>query len=504
MEYYLRVEGVNLSNFVYDTNDLPTIRGGGLLLLDAIAGVKDKLDEITETVKGITQGASWGLFRFAPKPGENSTAVKKSIVDFLNGKSGTHEKLKHATFVVDVLPVDEKNFVQNINQLAALNHWQQMQAPSLAVPGPADEVCGFTKVWPASYTDKAGDDYMSKSVKARREYSKDQKRRDFYTERITDDTELLEFTSDFNELSSDKKQHELLHHKMAVIYIDGNKFGNFQSKYCKAENTLERFDISVREGQNSILNCIIKSALDDTTGCWNTDSGKIRLETLLWGGDEIIWVVPAWLGLTVLDTFYKQADKHITFVENRPVKLTKKQKRRAKKNATPKTTAITHHLKHAAGLVFCNYKAPIHRVINLAKDLAELSKKQTKDNLFSYQVLESFDHAGKNLEGWRRKRTENLGVPEGLFISPDDIDAIKNGIKNLRAQHSPEFPRRKMHQIIKALKDGNEETTKKLLDKLDKHEDIKDILNELKTKFKDSDVMWLHLVDLWEYAGEEL
>ncbi len=501
MEYYLRVEGVNLSNFVYDTNDLPTIRGGGLLLLDAIDGVKKKLDAIAEDVKGITQGASWGLFRFTPKRDEKILDVKKSIVAFLNGGDETHEKLKYATFVVDILPVDKKNFVKNKNQLAALNHWQQMQAPSLAIPAPEDEVCSFSKVWPASLADKVGEDCISKSVKARREYSKDQKRKDFYEERTGVNPDLLKFTADFKELSSDKKQHELLHHKMAVIYIDGNKFGNFQNDHCRDEVTQERFDISVRKGQNRILHCIIQCALNDTTGSWKTDFGKIRLETLLWGGDEIIWVVPAWLGLTVLDTFYKQADKHITFVEDRPVQLTKKQKRRAKKSAKAQTKEFPHPLKHAAGLVFCNHKAPIHRVIDLAKDLAELSKKKTKENLFSYQVLESFDHAGKNLEEWRIKRTENLGVPGDLFISPGDIKAIKNGIKNLKEQRSPEFPKRKMYQIIKALKDGNVENKKKLLDKLD--ENHREILNKLKKQFKGSDVMWLHLVDLWDYVGEE-
>lgn len=36
MEYYLSVEAVNLDNFISDTADLSTIRGGGLLLLHAI------------------------------------------------------------------------------------------------------------------------------------------------------------------------------------------------------------------------------------------------------------------------------------------------------------------------------------------------------------------------------------------------------------------------------------------------------------------------------------
>ncbi|HIP38302.1 MAG TPA: hypothetical protein EYG88_02760 [Desulfocapsa sulfexigens] len=497
MEYYLRVEGVNLGNFVYDTNDLPTIRGGGLLLLDAVAKVKEKLEVIANNVHAITQGASWGLFRFTPKDNESPLDVEESIVGFLNGDDVDNRDLKYATFVVNILPVvsDPKKFVKIKNQLAALNHWQQMEAPSLSFPGQEDEVCGFSKVLPATPDDKIGNDFMSKSVKARRNYSKDQKRKDFYVKRTEISAELLEFTSDFTELSSDKEQ-STLHHKMAVIYIDGNKFGNFQANKCKNEESQNRFDISVREGQNSILKHIIQSALDDETGRWQTDSGKIRLETLLWGGDEIIWVVPAWLGLNVLDIFYQQADTKIIFKEKVVITPTGKKKRKKKSG---KTVLKEHKLKHAAGLIFCNHKAPIHRIIQLAKDLAELAKKNTDKNLVAYQVLESFDHAGKNLDMWRSRRTERLGKLDDLFVSPDNLGEVIAGIEDLKKQRSPGFPKRKMYQIIKAIKDENEVSQKKLWKKLD--DSHKEILNKLKELFNDSNVMWLHLVDLWDYVG---
>lgn len=50
MSYYLRVEGVNLGNFVNDTNDLATIRGGSLLLLEAMELVEETIvQEIPST-----------------------------------------------------------------------------------------------------------------------------------------------------------------------------------------------------------------------------------------------------------------------------------------------------------------------------------------------------------------------------------------------------------------------------------------------------------------------
>jgi hypothetical protein len=34
---------------------------------------------------------------------------------------------------------------------------------------------------------------------------------------------------------------------------------------------------------------------------------KLRFETLLWGGDELVWVVPAWQGWWTLDFFFRKA-----------------------------------------------------------------------------------------------------------------------------------------------------------------------------------------------------
>lgn len=493
MQYYLRVEGVNLGNFVYDTNNLPTIRGGGLLLLDAVKKVEDKLGQIASNVKAITKGASWGLFRFAPLINNDPVSVRKEIFKFLN----EDERLKHATFVVDVLPVEPGSFITKRNQLASLNHWQQMQAPSLTIPQGNEDVCDLCKIRPAGIIYTVGDKPISPSVNVRRQYGQGQKRNEFYQARISPTNEPLEFTCDFKELSSNQTQHGL-HQKMAVIYIDGNKFGDFQHKHCKDEDTQERFDQSVREGQENILDSLIKLALADETGKWKTEAGKIRLETLLWGGDEIIWVVPAWLGFAVLDTFYQKTREEIKFIEEKEIKNKKKRKKRNKQ--APVTIQKKEHiLKHAAGLVFCRHKTPIHRVVRLAKDLAELAKEETNENLVAYQLLESFDHAGTNLKQWRTRRTNSLGNPDDLFINPDNFQAIIKGVSQLKQFRSPEFPRRKLYQIISVLKNDNEEEGKKLLNKLcGEH---REILDNLKPLLGKSNVMWLHLIDLWDYMG---
>ena len=57
--YFLRIEGVNLRNYDYDTNDLNTIRGGGWILLDApgkvVPHLKNHLGP-SFAIRSITQG----------------------------------------------------------------------------------------------------------------------------------------------------------------------------------------------------------------------------------------------------------------------------------------------------------------------------------------------------------------------------------------------------------------------------------------------------------------
>ncbi len=398
MAYYLRVEGVNLDNFVYDSSNLASIWGGGLLLLDAIERVAKELKTMIgeEAVHPISTGASSGLFKLElpDRQPADIQKVRQDLIRFLHQDS----QLQHATFVVDIQEREKQSFAEIQNQLAAANHWQQIQAPSLAIPRPAQQVCALNKIRPAPKTIYPGGTAtpVSSSIFQRREYDTEQKKSEFYRQRLVNDIPDLALTNELGELTeaSDKQG---LHHKMAVIYIDGNKFGNFLRKHCKDEDAQIRFDESMKQGRNAILEQLIRTAWQDSELGWKTSDGKIRLETLLWGGDEIIWVVPAWLGFSVVEMFYALAQKHIIFTETAEGKNNLAKKKKGKRKKQKQAAPITHQLQHAAGLVFCYHKAPIHRMVDLAKKLADLAKEASKkDNrsLLAYQILESFDHAG--------------------------------------------------------------------------------------------------------------
>ncbi|MCI5126417.1 MAG: hypothetical protein D3925_18550, partial [Candidatus Electrothrix sp. AR5] len=504
MTYYLRVEGVNLSNFVMDTNDLSTVRGGSLMLLRAMDQVEEVIQkaliksfapvstgnveeilaqlqtELTDTLeqlqtehrqlkKGklkkrekktqekqidrkekaarkyekasrkalteftITKGASWGLFQLEITEQE-ALDIKKDVGVALN--RGGYE---HATFVVDLLEDKGGGYQLNRDKVQALNRWQQMQAPSVAVPGfdpQCSGVCDFDKIRPGreqNWLKKEGKDYISRSVDRRREFGRENRQKFYEAET---GIKGLEFTNEFSQISSKPPEgvNQSLNGKIAFVYIDGNGFGNLQKASGNAQKQRE-FDTGTRNGRKEVLEESLVRIKDDPDWLWydkNERVDRIRLETLLWGGDEIIWVVPAWQGWWLLKTFYELAEEYLNANRSKP-------------------------LKHAAGLVFCHHNAPIKPIEALAKDLADgFAKKDRDKNLIAYQVLESFDHAGTDLAGFRKKQLGNIGDPRDLLIEAKDMVNIQKAVQQLK-QEEVALPHRKMYQIFASYRNHDPE-----------------------------------------------
>ncbi len=138
------------------------------------------------------------------------------------------------------------------------------------------------------------------------------------------------------------------------------------------------------------------------------------METLLWGGDEIVWVTPAWRGWRLLTMFYESAKAW---------------------------QLLGKSVTHSAGLVFCHHKAPIHEIVHLAKELngmvKEKGRRQKARNLFAYQVLESFDHIGRALDDdFLRERYPFYAGPENnpLVLDGTAMGEITMSLPRLRAR----------------------------------------------------------------------
>ena len=438
-KYYLRMEGVNLSNFVYDTQDLSTVRGGGLLLLGAVTRIQDKFP----VLKSISTGASSGLFYF--EADDDGLSLKNKVIKYLNDDP----QLKHATFVVDIQAYkSDEQYIPDKELLIAKNRWQQMQSPTVAYPTQSNDkdkiACWIDGVRPAvepiDNPETKEPEYISNSVNVRKKYGLEQKKKLY--EKIYKDvkeTKLgFEFVNNLGELTVADTNQGNLHHKMAVIYLDGNSFGKIRDKLCREQKDEMEFDKQVKDYRAKMLAELLDRIKDEHD--WMNGDNKYRIETLLWGGDELMWVVPAWKGWETLQFFYEQSEAW-EFTNT-------------KRDKAP--------LTHAGGLVFCHHNAPIYRIKDLARRLSDVAKKDKSKNLFAYQVLESFDHISHDFDK-HRKELAIGGSADTLILDGKNMDTIRD---NIQALKDGEFPKNKLHEIIRKFR--NKEDAIDLIEKSQK------------------------------------
>ncbi len=496
--YYLRIEAVNLANFIEDTEQLSIIRGGGLLLLRAMEKLGNEFAR-KEELEEISTGASSGLFTFSVETPEDACLLCREVEQFFHDR----EEYQYATFVVDFEPRQENGFRQSLERVIARNRWRQYRQPTLITPDwntdPGIHESDFSdRLRPAPHTVTVRRDQgivdknVSPDAKIRHNYGRRQKKREFYQEEIKNycgvDIEDT-FTNDLQELTCDAPA-EVVRHKMAVIYADGNSFGALQAHHCRDDSSQKNFDRYLKEKRAGFLKELLEQAQGNslfTTNkreCkTNQDKQLLQIETLMWGGDELLLVVPAWQGWNTLSLLYQHV-KTWSF------------------GGDP--------LYHGAGLVFCHHNAPIHRITRLAKELAEEAKsKDRKKNLFQYCVLESFDYIGRELSRYRRDQFPGLLADTPFSLNGEEMENIIAPFSHLKNL----FPRRKAYALARAaVQDGREKRSTHYqaeIDRVDKvvGQEARDSVTTLAAMdfFGNTEGyvwppgMWLHLVELWDF-----
>jgi hypothetical protein len=531
--YYLHVEALNQNDFIFDTDDLSTRRGGSLMLLNAIGEVTKSLKrkwpvttapgstEETAQVTVIQEGASVGLYRLDLGDDIDEKAVVKVAQEALPAF------VKDATFGVACIRASGSTpeaFQKDRQEILAHIRWDQMQILSLRVPlwntktaivllnGHGMDVgpCEMDKVRPCAQEIPKGPDpkdikKVSQAVYDKHNYGKSEKqgkkeRPGFYQKEIEGTGYSLPqnqpFVNDLEDLTEDpiKGIPENLNHKMAIIHIDGNGFGQqfdgVAAGKVGGKTPWERYGEASRklkDYRRAMLVTLMQRMAGDDGWKNKKENDAYRIETLLWGGDEITWVVPAWKGWETLQLFYQQA-KAWEIIAGRPV-------------------------THAAGLVFCNHKAPIQRMIKLAEDLCHAAKDADpgkSKNLVSFQVLESFDFMCGDLEGFREALIP--GHENELVLAGDAMDKVPEAFAKLKAA----IPRK---QVYKAAQQAHEETLpyRKNEDGTDKTDSLGQricVLTDeaeragadippLKACFGSIDeVFWYHARELWDYIPQ--
>lgn len=430
MNTLLRIEAVNLAFVIDDSEDLSTRRGGSTLLISAVDTVKRQFSDLIEP---ISTGASVGLFALKSNAG-NAQQVLSEVRQFLQNKA---EPYAHATFAVDL--VQDNDFRIASEKAVCANRWRQMSELNFTTLwGDASQVCETDEIRPGTETIRLPDNktaLVSASVHARRRAGREL-RQSLYS-RILGENLPLQFTNETQSLSTFQVTDPDFQHipanlngKMAIFYADGNRFGHYQRK-CRNAAELHDWDNNIKQKRQCLLRELL--AWLEQSSWARTDADELRFETLLWGGDELLFLMPAWLGLEFSERFFA---------------------------LTADWTYGGDQLSHAAGLVFAKHSTPISQLQKLAKQLAEHGKTETRkgENTLSWVVLESFDHTGDSMENfWARNGIADQGWDK-LLLTADRLVTLRatEALKDA-------LPRSAMVRALRILATGCPSAERKLL-----------------------------------------
>lgn len=480
-DQYLRIDGVNHAAVMDDTTQLSVIRGGSFLLRAAVKHVAEKY---SQSLKALSIEASTGLFQVLSG---DAKGLRDQIADALS----EHDQFRHFTFVVDVQS-DEGDLAKALASVTARNRFRQMRQLSVALPPWNDRgfsPCEWDDLRPGdSFVDVKRDDgnepAVSQSVEVRHNHGRTKKQA-FYTDETRENGVVdpaiagLNYTREIDEIATGSRFPDL-ENKLAVIHLDGNKFGSIPAERARQSHgttgsaEIERFDVELRRYQSEFLRQFLLAIADDPD--FHAGDRRLRIETLLWGGDELTLVLPASKGFWALNWFYEHS------------------------------SAWNYHgipLTHAGGLVFCHYKTPIFRVRTLAKELADAVKGHlngNKQNQFEYAVLESIDFPTEPLRRFWEHRYGALGDCRRPLPPIADWDAERGKLQELLKDKKGQ-----VHALVeKAVADPGHNFAEQRVRFAEVMGSSAFELLEVTVKrlfpSEASDVWpWIHLLELWDY-----
>ena len=407
-QHLIRVEGVNHLAVLDDTNDISTRRGASAMLRDVPASLPKRFP----ILQVVSLEASVGLFN---AESDDPDGLVASIAEHLAAE------VPQITFVVDVVPLGQ-DFRAALHAVKSRNRFRQFRQLTLAVPAETDAgpgICELDRVRPAAaeITQGSTKRHVSESVGARRKVGRNE-RRDFLR-RVLELPSQVPTTRSLLDLAADPElRFGNLAGKMAVLYMDGNGFGRIKQRLENAPNAMLAFDARVQGLHKRFLADLVQSAMSDEHFLNGQD---LRLETLLWGGDELMLVVPAWKGMATLQRFFETVED------------AEEENRAAAEPPGGKSVTGDESLSYAAGLVFCSANTPIAQIVRTAKELAEAVKRVEHGlNRFDYLVLESVDYPTQKIQQFRSSHFGD-GAARGL----EPLAPLTSGSRTDGLEHTP-------------------------------------------------------------------
>lgn len=483
MAALVRIEAINFDTTIADVNDLSTQRGGGLASLAgpralAIRTAHDLGVRFNPDADIILAGASICLFWLETEliPDEivatilalahrEAVAVATgdsdaAALDHLELESDPNDAnvwqrlvpiLPHLRFAAAAVKSDRnaaKHDSERLELLAKVR-LQQLQTPTVIPPAPVPgswQPCKANPNLPA----RAGLDY-SDSVSARRQFGRAQKRA-FYNDPAYGIGFMLRngavFARDLDDLVWGKPGwvRQPVANKIAHVFMDGNNFTKIREGLIgRADSTLDmerRFGKQVLEFRGRLLHALLTrfSAWGENTMFAQRggrsdakDQVVFRWETLLWGGDEAAFVLPAWAVPELLAGLAEDFGKDWT-VEK--VKLT-----------------------HKVGIFITDRKTPIAIARRVAEALADSAKAgagggdvpNVAQIMISESVEPPLDIHGlepETLAAYRERRYGD-GAPAHYTLNLDkDYQAFVDGLAEVQAVEGG-LPRSQLYSILR-------------------------------------------------------
>lgn len=497
-QFFLRVEATNIENSLFNSSTLNTILSKSNLISDAIYSIPKEFSEVIYT---ISTGASVGVFIVEVKSISKVQSLKHELLAYLS------ENFNSISFSVSIVNRSD-DYRKSYESLLSLNRWNQYQKPTLPLPKKNVDLRGKTEFRNSESNNQTVshqnitvniNTHQKQHVSALIEHSQTLSNKqvsyeyDIELNKLTPEMfQNIEFANDVKQLTylpNNGHGHRFgnLHSKMAIIYIDGNKFKKLLRDQLAAavsgDNALSihnQWDETIASKRAILLSSIINWIRNSGDPDWNyhEHDNCLRLIILLFTGDELMIATPAWKAWELLSfIFSKLSNWKFNGVQ----------------------------LTHAASIVFSNSNTPIHKTIQLARSLVDNVVKQGFDysdkNLVAYEVLESFDVIGSDIVEYRNRRIHGYNVSSELCLDMElfDIHRLKKSFMILK-RHTK---KRLLHNYIYALYSSginidSENNLKQLntmcLDLL--ADDDKRILKE---HLGTGGIFWIHVLNLWDF-----
>jgi len=416
----------------------------------------------------------------------------------------------HATFLVAVEEDIPGDFPMVLSRLEANVRRQQWRMPTIIVPpfDATDQEC-YLDGWRPGVKPYTVDPDVSGAKISRATYFRRKRGRElkhtlfkelFAEEGIEDDL----CAKDLGELAIDASKG-IISGKIAFIHIDGNSFGRIRKRSVSLPKRVGTLTFVIQKCREAFLDDLRNTAHSDPDFRLSRNGKDVlRLEVLLWGGDECTMVVPAWKGLEVLERFYR-ITSGLTF-EGMP-------------------------MTHRAAVIFCHHDAPILQIRKLADRLLEMTKndiithfkaafatdptlagfveadrtEQIKclsnanyGNAARYLVLESFDMLHGSLEQFLERYYGKANM-NNILLYGSRMSELRDNMHILCEVVPKSHVVKLAHAISRSDLGREKELRKRLIESIDP-EQRDAVCAAINTFTKGNNAGWYILADLWDYG----